>query len=1691
MGDGSEGFQDTLAAPGQTALFRFNKDTDLDGYSDRSEERLGTDAEDAASFPRPELIAGAHSISSGNLVTATLSLLNTGLYDAYGVEAVMIAPDDTINITNNTVGGSGRVRAQKQVIVGSRILAQTPLPAAWTQDGHAQPAPGGYYTGNTDRTYTFTVQSCGVGGCDVGAGTWVLHWDDGAGASGDLPFGDGYDSPGLLAVGAFGLKLGLLSGKVYNGDSFTVNALTPRDTFQYTIAEGHEDDFTPPIVLVSYNDPQGNHRFVVPPAAMSLSLPTDDLMAYSGQMLQDPGVEIVTSGPFAAGANTTDLVVNNPTETGLTGAHLFLEFIDPEGTVALEVPVTADLPAGPTAVPVSWSTDDFSPAYSAEQDYIVMAFWTDYQGNILDTAARPLSSFQEDPKPAFAMASEDETWDFGAAQQGTLMQRQFTLASVGYGDLLTHLSDATGISVAGPASEPLVPGDTAAYTVTLNTQYLPVGAFTETLEVRTDDPANPMKTITISGEVTPMPEDAPGGVTIRPLDMPVTVSGNQGDWVEFTHTLGPDPATLHPVKVYSQDYATLWGVGKYAPDFGQGTASYDMFGDGRDGDLVIASGETVQINSVRTSVSGTVTAGQRIIPVMNTTGLSAGDEVLLLQTQGLTVGNYEFVRLQSVGSGSIVSESDLRHTYGEFSVGDWRGPLVGQYFSNPNLSGSPTYTQSDSNLWFVWGDQAPAGLPSDGFSIRWTGQFDFPGNDSYTFQVRAKDGVRIYLDGTLVFDEWHTVDGTGRMYSPALSVSAGLHTFVIEYCNISGWAEMMFSLFSDYHSAQVVRVPNYQNVLIESDGTLTSIPWGGSAGGVLAFRSRGATVVDGVISASGKGYRGGAAGTGNGNPGSSAEGNLFPSWRGPYNNLNGGGGGVSYDATDGGGGGHSTAGGTGAGNGSNPGGAGGTVVGISDLTSLVLGGGGGAGGYACCWYVGGDGGAGGGIIYVASNELTVNGSVTANGLNGVAKDSPGSGGGGAGGTVFLRAREGTVGVGKVTATGGAGYNGGGNGGLGRIRVEYCEDLVGTTNPSTTPVKLTCYVTEQIESVPYNRARLTLPDAGINTYQMQYGRRYVFTDTLQLMQSIRMPKQLYATSTMDALVSNSGVSSGDLSLSLDIGDDGTADWTFNDTTTFPVSFTLSSLANALNAYMVEQAGAAWGADIDVPVRMTINRQADVILTNLVLTLQSNQPSVLTAAAVDLGADRPLDVAVEVTGIHGMGEAWQYDHSLGPDAQSLHPVRVYSHDYAVQHGVGKYGTAASNLTWSYGEFGDGNMGDLTVPPGDTVYTDEWRTAINGASLAGQKAVTVNNASGLNVGDEILIMQMQGPGVGDYEFGTVAGSSNGTIILENDLIHGYGPPIGQSCNGGFLGEYFSNQTLSGSPTVTRCDSAINFNWPEGVSPATGIPADHFSVRWTGDFFFRAGQHAFQMLADDGVRLYVDNQLVIDRWVDQSGVHYVGSRILSEGVHSIRVEYYENTGSGKAELRFQDRAQVLRVPHYKNVTILSGGILTAHGWDGSTGGIVAFRSSGTTTIDGTLTADYLGYRGNLSISNASKLGYVGEGTSGENRVQSSASYGNAGGGGPYAGSGEVCCEGTGGGGGGNGTAGGRGYSDGDSGRQQIGGYGGGISGNPELSNMTFGGSGGEPTATRTTVDKPSLAAGLVAGSSTWQAAMSCSLAL
>jgi len=107
---------------------------------------------------------------------------------------------------------------------------------------------------------------------------------------------------------------------------------------------------------------------------------------------------------------------------------------------------------------------------------------------------------------------------------------------------------------------------------------------------------------------------------------------------------------------------------------------------------------------------------------------------------------------------------------------------------------------------------------------------------------------------------------------------------------------------------------------------------------------------------------------------------------------------------------------------------------------------------------------------------------------------------------------------------------------------------------------------------------------------------------------------------------------------------------------------------------------------------------------------------------------------------------------------------------------------------------------------------------------------------------------------------------------------------------GEYFASQDLSGSPVLVRSDANLNFNWGWGA-PNSKLAADHFSARWTRNVNFAAGAYRFNVSVDDGVRLYVDDRVLIDEWRITAPITYTVGANLTAGVHLLKVEYYENT--------------------------------------------------------------------------------------------------------------------------------------------------------------------------------------------------------
>jgi len=133
------------------------------------------------------------------------------------------------------------------------------------------------------------------------------------------------------------------------------------------------------------------------------------------------------------------------------------------------------------------------------------------------------------------------------------------------------------------------------------------------------------------------------------------------------------------------------------------------------------------------------------------------------------------------------------------------------------------------------------------------------------------------------------------------------------------------------------------------------------------------------------------------------------------------------------------------------------------------------------------------------------------------------------------------------------------------------------------------------------------------------------------------------------------------------------------------------------------------------------------------------------------------------------------------------------------------------------------------------------------------------------------------------------------------GASPPPGSGT--GLTGRYYSDPgsgAYFGTLVLTRTDATVNFDWGSG-SPGTGVNSDNFSVRWTGKVQAPVtGNYAFRTVSDDGVRLWVNGQLVINNWTDHAPTTNTSAAIaLAAGVkYAVTMEFYERGGGAVAKL-------------------------------------------------------------------------------------------------------------------------------------------------------------------------------------------------
>ncbi|MBN1804454.1 MAG: hypothetical protein JW837_04325 [Sedimentisphaerales bacterium] len=123
----------------------------------------------------------------------------------------------------------------------------------------------------------------------------------------------------------------------------------------------------------------------------------------------------------------------------------------------------------------------------------------------------------------------------------------------------------------------------------------------------------------------------------------------------------------------------------------------------------------------------------------------------------------------------------------------------------------------------------------------------------------------------------------------------------------------------------------------------------------------------------------------------------------------------------------------------------------------------------------------------------------------------------------------------------------------------------------------------------------------------------------------------------------------------------------------------------------------------------------------------------------------------------------------------------------------------------------------------------------------------------------------------------------------------------SGGVKGEYFSNTSLSGTPALTRIDPGVDINLTGTTSPGAPVPGDGWSARWTADLeIVFADTFTFAVNCQDGTRLWVDDDLLVNQWVTPTvtSKYYSLPIYMEKGFHSLRLEYFDSGGDAVEQL-------------------------------------------------------------------------------------------------------------------------------------------------------------------------------------------------
>lgn len=207
--------------------------------------------------------------------------------------------------------------------------------------------------------------------------------------------------------------------------------------------------------------------------------------------------------------------------------------------------------------------------------------------------------------------------------------------------------------------------------------------------------------------------------------------------------------------------------------------------------------------------------------------------------------------------------------------------------------------------------------------------------------------------------------------------------------------------------------------------------------------------------------------------------------------------------------------------------------------------------------------------------------------------------------------------------------------------------------------------------------------------------------------------------------------------------------------------------------------------------------------------------------------------------------------------------------------------------------------TSPPGLQVTLD-------GSPLTTPASIT----SVVGMKRTLGVVSPQTSGGVTYAFGSWSDGGAASHVITTPAADDTYTATYTAATSGLTAEYFDNRDFT-SLKLTRTDASVDFDWGSG-SPASGVGADTFSVRWTGTLTPQYSQaYTLYTRSDDGIRVWLDGTLIIDNWTDHAPTENSGvTKVLEAGkAYPIQIDFYENGGGAVAKLSWSSASQAKEI--------------------------------------------------------------------------------------------------------------------------------------------------------------------------------------